>query len=148
MHYFGLLPKRAQERYNSFQSSGTKPTRPITENAASSASETEAATSTKASQWILTEKPTVRLKDVAGLEEVKRVIQEDVFNPMKYGEAYRQCKIPRGGGALLYGPPGNGKTFIVKAIAGELDATFFSVSGAQIKNKYVGETEKNMRALF
>lgn len=48
----------------------------------------------------------------------------------------------------MYGPPGNGKTFIAKAIAGELDAAFFSASGAQLKNKYVGETEKNMRLLF
>lgn len=110
--------------------------------------ESQEAVPSKASQWILTDKPTVRLTDVAGLEDVKRVIQEDVFNPMKYGEAYRQCKIPPGGGALMYGPPGNGKTFIAKAIAGELDAVFFSVSGAQIKDKYVGETEKNMRLLF
>ncbi|MDO4588086.1 MAG: ATP-binding protein [Planctomycetia bacterium] len=48
----------------------------------------------------------------------------------------------------MYGPPGNGKTFIAKAIAGELNAAFFSVSGADIKDKYVGETEKNMKRLF
>jgi len=48
----------------------------------------------------------------------------------------------------MYGPPGTGKTFIAKAIAGEIDAAFFSVDASQIKNKYVGETEKNMRRLF
>jgi len=126
----------------------SKRVRPLTENEESPSPDSNEATTSRAAKWILAEKPTVRLKDVAGLEDVKRMIQEDVFNPMKYGDTYRKCKIPPGGGALMYGPPGNGKTFIAKAIAGELDATFFSVSGAQIKNKYIGETEKNMRALF
>ncbi|MDD3587887.1 MAG: ATP-binding protein [Thermoguttaceae bacterium] len=98
--------------------------------------------------WLMTEKPDIRLDDVAGLDEVKRVIREDILNAMEYKDAYQMCKIPSGGGALMYGPPGNGKTFIARAIAGELDAAFFSASGAQIKNKYVGETEKNMRLLF
>lgn len=102
----------------------------------------------KASQWLLKEKPTIKLDDVAGLDDVKKIIEEDVLNAMKYSEAYRTCKIPPGGGALMYGPPGNGKTFIAKAIAGELDAAFFTASGAQIKSKYVGEAEKNMRLLF
>lgn len=104
--------------------------------------------SSTAAAWLMTEKPDIRLDDVAGLDEVKQVIREDVLNAIKYKDAYQRCKIPPGGGALMYGPPGNGKTFIARAIAGELDAAFFSVSGAQIKNKYVGETEKNMRLLF
>lgn len=48
----------------------------------------------------------------------------------------------------MYGPPGTGKTFIARAVAGELDAAFFAVDASQIKDKYVGETEKNMRRLF
>jgi len=133
--------KRIQQK-----SEGAKQVRPVMENATSSESEETA--SSKASQWILAEIPTIRLKDVVGLEEVKRVIEEDVLLPMKHGEAYRQCKIPPGNGVLMYGPPGNGKTFISKAIAGELGATFFNITPATIKSKYVGDTEKNMRALF
>jgi len=126
----------------------TNKVRQVTENAAPSSSDSDEIASARASQWILLEKPTERFKDVAGLEEVKLAIKRDILNPMKRGDVYRKLKISPDGGALLYGPPGNGKTFISRAIAGELDATFFSVSGGQIKNKYVGETEKNMRALF
>ena len=100
------------------------------------------------SQWIVTEKPSTRLDDVIGLAEVKRAIRDDIINVFKYPEAYKTCNIPPGGGVLMVGPPGNGKTHIAKAIAGELDATFFSVSASQIKDKYVGESEKNMRSLF
>lgn len=102
----------------------------------------------KVNRWRMTEKPDIRLKDVAGLDEVKRVIQEDLLDAVQFEDAYRKLKIPSGGGALMYGPPGNGKTFMAKAIAGELDAAFFTVSGADMKDKYVGETEKNMRLLF
>nr|HPQ38698.1 ATP-binding protein [Synergistaceae bacterium] len=75
-------------------------------------------------------------------------LQEDVINVYSHPEVYERFKVQGGGGVLMYGPPGNGKTFIAKAIAGELDAAFFSVSASQIKDKYVGETEKNMSRLF
>ncbi|MBI2901720.1 MAG: ATP-binding protein, partial [Planctomycetes bacterium] len=52
------------------------------------------------------------------------------------------------GGILLYGPPGTGKTMIAKAIAGELDAAFFAIAPSEILNKWVGESEKNIRRLF
>ncbi len=48
----------------------------------------------------------------------------------------------------MYGPPGNGKTFVANAIAGELDAAFFNVNASQIKDKYVCETEENLQRLF
>ncbi|MGB0716354.1 MAG: ATP-binding protein, partial [Phycisphaerae bacterium] len=56
--------------------------------------------------------------------------------------------IKTGGGVLLYGPPGTGKTMIAKAIAHEIDATFFVVSPAQMLSKWVGEAEQNIRKLF
>ena len=100
------------------------------------------------SRWQVVERPRERFSDVVGLEEVKRVVKDDVINALKYEDAYRAMGVESGGGALMYGPPGNGKTLIARAIAGELDASFFAVSGALIKDKYVGETEKNMRRLF
>lgn len=99
------------------------------------------------SKWLVTERPKERLKDVVGLDEVKRLVA-DVVNEIKFADYYRKMKIKFGEGALMYGPPGNGKTLLARAIAGELDAAFFNVSGALIKDKYVGQTEKNMRQLF
>ena len=104
--------------------------------------------SKSSSRWLVEGRPTERFSDVAGLEEVKRIVFDDVINAAKYSDAYRAMGVESGGGALMYGPPGNGKTLIARAIAGELNAAFFAVSGALIKDKYVGETEKNMRRLF
>lgn len=99
------------------------------------------------SQWLTTERPKERLTDVVGLDEMKEVVK-GVIDAVKFPELYKSMRVDMGGGALMYGPPGNGKTLIARAIAGEMNAAFFAVSGATIKNKYVGETEKNMRALF
>jgi len=100
------------------------------------------------SPFQLKEKPDNKLSDVAGLDEVKAILQEDVILPFRNPEVYERFKQKAGAGVLMYGPPGNGKTFIAKAIAGELDAAFFPVDCAMIKDKYVGETEKNMKKLF
>lgn len=101
-----------------------------------------------AAEWLKRDRPKERFADVAGCDEVKRIVIDDVVNAAKYAEQYRTMNLDAGGGALMYGPPGNGKTLFARAVAGELDAAFFCVSGADIKDKYVGETEKNMRRLF
>jgi len=98
--------------------------------------------------FALSEKPTARLDDVAGLDEVKRVLREDVLLPFQHPEIYEKFKVDAGAGVLMYGPPGNGKTFVARAIAGEVDAAFFPISCGDIKDKYVGETEKNLKRLF
>ena len=98
--------------------------------------------------WVLQEKPTAKLADVAGLDEVKETLREKVLLPFQRPEVFQRFKAKSGAGVLMYGPPGNGKTFIAKAIAGELDAAFFPVNASQIKDKYVGESEKNMQRLF
>ena len=101
-----------------------------------------------AKRWIVTRKPNVRFDDVAGLEDVKAVIRRRVIYPFQHPEITRRYKKKAGGGVLLYGPPGTGKTMIAKAIAAELEATFFSVKCSDIIAKWVGEAEKNLQRLF
>jgi transitional endoplasmic reticulum ATPase len=98
--------------------------------------------------WALSEKPKIRFDDIAGLDEVKEQIRVKMIFPFSFPEKAKKYKVKTGGGILLYGPPGTGKTMIAKAIAGELDATFFAIAPAEILNKWVGESEKNIRKLF
>lgn len=113
-----------------------------------SASAAATSETTTKSPWHVTRRPTEKFSDVVGLEEIKRILRDNFVDATKFADAYRTMGLEPGGGALMYGPPGNGKTLIARAIAGELDADFFVVSGSKIKNKYVGGTEKNMRRLF
>ncbi len=103
---------------------------------------------TDAEDWIVRDKPTVGFDDIAGLEDVKQEIRVKMIYPFLHAELAKQYGIGAGGGILLYGPPGTGKTMIAKAIAKEIDATFFLVSPAQIMSKWVGEAEQNIRKLF
>jgi transitional endoplasmic reticulum ATPase len=103
---------------------------------------------TKASRWKLERKPNVKFSDVAGLEEAKEYLKNRVINPMKHPEIGAKFKKRPGGGLLLYGPPGTGKTMLGKAIANEIDASFFSVRCSDVISKWVGESEKNIRGLF
>ena len=98
--------------------------------------------------WVLAEKPKLRFDDIAGLDDVKEQIRIKMILPFTHPEKAKRYKVKTGGGILLYGPPGTGKTMIAKAVAGELDATFFAIAPAEILNKWVGESEKNIRKLF
>jgi transitional endoplasmic reticulum ATPase len=101
-----------------------------------------------ASDWVIREKPDIGFDDIAGLEDVKQEIRLKMLYPFAHPELARQFGIAVGGGVLLYGPPGTGKTMMAKAIAHEIDATFFVVSPAQLLSKWVGEAEQNVRKLF
>jgi transitional endoplasmic reticulum ATPase len=102
----------------------------------------------KVSRWVVSNPPDTRFKDVAGLEDVKRVIDLRVIQPLRNPALADRFKKKKGGGVLLYGPPGTGKTLISRAIACELDATFFSIKCSDIMSKWVGSAEKNIQELF
>lgn len=102
----------------------------------------------RAEDWIVREKPNIRFDDIAGLDDVKGEIQLKMIYPFLHPELAQRYGISIGGGVLLFGPPGTGKTMFAKAIACELDATMFVISPAQIMSKWVGEAEQNIRKLF
>jgi len=87
-------------------------------------------------------------QDVVGLDDVKRQIHLRIVAPFKKKEIFKAFSRQGGGGILLYGPPGCGKTFIARATAGECDARFVAVGIHEMVDKYWGESEKLMHALF
>ncbi|HEC1747481.1 TPA: ATP-dependent zinc metalloprotease FtsH [Campylobacter lari] len=93
------------------------------------------------------EKPKVKFNDVAGVEEAKEEVKE-IVDFLKYPERYINlgAKIPKG--LLLVGPPGTGKTLLAKAVAGEADVPFFSVSGSSFIEMFVGVGASRVRDLF
>ena len=95
-----------------------------------------------------TEHSVLRLDDVAGLAEVKARLDASFLAPVRNPRLRAVYGKSVGGGLLLYGPPGCGKTFIARALAGELDAAFLAVSLADVLDMYIGESEKNVRRLF
>ena len=91
---------------------------------------------------------TTRLKDVAGNSDMKAEIMDRLVLPTLHPEIFRKYDIPTRTGIVMYGPPGTGKTLIARAIAGELDAAFYSVKASDILGKYVGDDEKRIKDLF
>ncbi len=96
----------------------------------------------------LNEKPKVKFDDVAGLDDVKEEIKNKLIYPSLYPDKAELYGIKSGGGILLYGPPGTGKTYIAQAVAGEVDAVFYSIKPSEIMSKWVGESEQNVKKLF
>ncbi len=108
----------------------------------------------------LEEVPDIGYRDVGGLSLQIEAIQDAVELPYLYADHYREHKLRPSKGVLLYGPPGCGKTMIVKAVASSLaekvskergekvTAYFLNVKGPELLNKYVGETERKIREVF
>jgi AAA+ superfamily predicted ATPase len=90
----------------------------------------------------------VTLADVGGLEDVKTRLRESFLEPMRHPELAKAFGKTLRGGLVLYGPPGCGKTFMARAIAGELGARFLTTNLSDILGSHFGETEKNLHALF
>ena len=91
---------------------------------------------------------TMTLDDVGDMVEVKAALTEAVLWPLQYPDTFDRLGVAPPRGLLLYGPPGCGKTFLVKAIAGSGQANVLSVKGAELLSKWVGESERAVRELF
>jgi SpoVK/Ycf46/Vps4 family AAA+-type ATPase len=94
------------------------------------------------------ERPGVRLSDVGGMEHVKERLELAFLGPMRNPTLARAFGATAGGGLLLYGPPGCGKTFLARAVAGELGARFFEVGVSDVLDMYVGTSERNVTQIF
>ena len=94
------------------------------------------------------EKPTMKFSDVGGMKQLKNEISLKIIQPLKNPDLYKAFGKKIGGGILMYGPPGCGKTFIAKATAGEIDAKFISLGLHDILDMWIGSSEKNLHEIF
>ncbi|MFA5077212.1 MAG: AAA family ATPase [Candidatus Micrarchaeia archaeon] len=94
------------------------------------------------------QKPKMNFNDVAGMHKMKEEIKEAIVYPMINPELARKYGKLAGGGIMMYGPPGCGKTYIVKAAAGECTANFINAKLSDLLDMYVGNTEKNIHKVF
>jgi len=94
------------------------------------------------------EKPNTSFKDVGGMKSVKEDISMKIINPIKHADLFKQYGKKIGGGILLYGPPGCGKTHIARATAGEIDSAFISVGINDVLDMYLGQSERQLHDIF
>jgi SpoVK/Ycf46/Vps4 family AAA+-type ATPase len=90
----------------------------------------------------------VTFNDIGGMEDVKNTLRLQIIEPFLKPGLFDKFKKKAGGGVLLYGPPGCGKTMIAKAIATECNLTFMSVGISDVLNMWLGESERNLAAMF
>ena len=90
----------------------------------------------------------ISYEDIGGLAREIREIREMIEVPLRHPELFSRLGINPPRGVLLYGPPGTGKTLIARAVAGETDANFISISGPEIVSKFYGESEQRLRQIF
>ncbi len=92
--------------------------------------------------------PTITYEDIGGLSPAIEKIREMVELPLRHPELFTKLGIEPPKGVLLYGPPGTGKTLLAKAVANESGASFFSIAGPEVMNKFYGQSEENLRNIF
>ncbi len=101
-----------------------------------------------ATREVFVEVPDVRWEDVGGLGSTKDQLVESVEWPLRYADLFCVARVRPSRGILLCGPPGVGKTLLAKAAATEIRANFISVKGPALMDKFVGESERNVREIF
>ncbi len=94
------------------------------------------------------QKPDIDFSDVGGMQQVKKEIEIKIIQPLKHPDLYKAYGKKTGGGILLYGPPGCGKTMIAKATAGQVNARFINVGLNDILDMWIGNSEKNLHHFF
>ncbi len=95
-----------------------------------------------------TEESRITFADVGGMEDVIERIRMNIIYPFKNPDVFQKFKRKPGGGILLYGPPGCGKTHIARATAGECGATFIAIAITDILSKWLGESERHLHEIF
>jgi transitional endoplasmic reticulum ATPase len=96
----------------------------------------------------LIEIPKVSWEDIGGLEEVKRLLIENIVYGITKREVFKKIGVKPARGVLLYGPPGTGKTLLAKAVASQCGANFITVKGPEMRSKWFGESEERIRFIF
>jgi transitional endoplasmic reticulum ATPase len=94
------------------------------------------------------EKPSVNFKDVGGMDALKEEIRLKIIHPLNHPELYKAYGKNIGGGILLYGPPGCGKTHLARATAGEVNAGFIAIGISDVLDMWIGASEKNLHQIF
>ena len=92
--------------------------------------------------------PDVTWDDIGALSDLKNELEKSLILPIKHLDKFKKFHISAPVGILLYGPPGCGKTLLAKAVANASQANFIAVKGPELLNKYLGESERAVRALF
>lgn len=108
----------------------------------------EGGRSDKVIELAVVAKERTRFDDIAGLDDLKRTIRLQIIEPFLRPGLFAKFKKRAGGGVLLYGAPGCGKTMIARAVATECSAEFISVGISDVLNLYIGESERNLAAIF
>lgn len=98
--------------------------------------------------YVEIERPKTSFEDVGGMEKLKEEIRMKIIHPLEHPEIYKAYGKKIGGGILMYGPPGCGKTHLARATAGEINANFISVGISDILDMYIGQSERNLHAIF
>lgn len=96
----------------------------------------------------LVEVSEIKFQDVGGMDNVKDQVRMKIIHPLTHAETFKAYGKKAGGGILMYGPPGCGKTFLAKATAGEINAKFISVGLHQVLDMWIGSSERNLHEVF
>jgi ATP-dependent 26S proteasome regulatory subunit len=94
------------------------------------------------------ERPKIKFADVGGLVDLKEEIRMKIIHPLQHPELFKAYGKRIGGGILMYGPPGCGKTYLARATAGEINASFLAIGINDVLDMWIGNSERNLHALF